>query len=98
MVEKSVQHRVVGKINYTPVATIPTKKVQKNVKVAPPKEGGCGDRGNPKSEPHCLVFEQRCLRHNQSKGSHPWLHGNFMEHFHKYHMADFPGPLQSPVK
>ena len=56
MVEKSVQHRVVGKINYTPVATIPTKKVQKNVKVAPPKEGGCGDRGNPKTEPYCLVF------------------------------------------
>ena len=98
MVEKSVQHRVVGKTRYTPVATIPTKKVQKNVKVAPPKEGGCGDRGNPKTEPYCLVFQQRCLRHNQSKGSYPWLHGNFMEHFHKYHMADLPGPLQSPVE
>lgn len=39
VVEKSVQHRVVGKINYTPVATIPTKKVQKIVKSEPPKRG-----------------------------------------------------------
>ena len=39
MVEKSVQHRVVGKKHYTPVATIPTKKVQKIVKSEPPKRG-----------------------------------------------------------
>jgi hypothetical protein len=39
VVEKSVQHRVVGKLNYTPVATIPTKKVQKIVKPEPPKRG-----------------------------------------------------------
>ena len=40
MVEKSVQHRVVGKTRYTPVATIPTKKVQKIVKSDPPKKRG----------------------------------------------------------
>ena len=40
MVEKSVQHRVVGKTRYTPVATIPTKKVQKIVKSDPPQKRG----------------------------------------------------------
>lgn len=97
IVEKRIQHRVVEYSNYTLDTTIPTNKIQKNIKSYPPKRGAVAFEPIRKRSLSASIKWYGC-RCNEVGLSCPRLHRNFMEHCQKYHMANLPGPLQSPVE